>query len=101
MRQSVRRPACHPDFPRQGVPPRSKMSLSSRRLLHGAAALLDAPAFRCDLFAGLARDSNIPAASNLFAAVAQTPAAQDLLRRVEGGGALSCSGVSPAGRPFL
>src|SRR5579862_6841973 len=52
-------------------------------------------------FTGLARDTSIPAASSLFAAVSKTPAAQDLLRRVERGGALSCAGISPAAQPFL
>ncbi|MBI3880003.1 MAG: transcription-repair coupling factor [Verrucomicrobia bacterium] len=37
----------------------------------------------------------------MFAAIAQTPAAQSLLRRVESGGALSCDGVSAAAQPFL
>jgi transcription-repair coupling factor (superfamily II helicase) len=37
----------------------------------------------------------------LFAAIAQTPAAQALLRRVEQGGVLSCAGVSAAAQPFL
>ncbi len=41
------------------------------------------------------------AASNLFAKVSQTPAAQSLLRRLEEGGALSCAGVSAAAQPFL
>jgi transcription-repair coupling factor (superfamily II helicase) len=43
----------------------------------------------------------VPAAGKLFAEVLQTPAVQSLVRRLEGGGALSCAGVSPAARPFL
>jgi transcription-repair coupling factor (superfamily II helicase) len=49
----------------------------------------------------LAQDATVSAAGKLFAEVAQTPAAQALLRRLERGGALSCAGVSPAARPFL
>jgi transcription-repair coupling factor (superfamily II helicase) len=41
------------------------------------------------------------AAGNLFATVSKTPAAQDLLRRLEKGGVLSCAGVNPAAHPFL
>jgi transcription-repair coupling factor (superfamily II helicase) len=38
---------------------------------------------------------------DLFARVLQSPAAQDLLRRLEKGGVLSCAGVSQAAQPFL
>jgi transcription-repair coupling factor (superfamily II helicase) len=43
----------------------------------------------------------VSAAGNMFAEFARTPAAKDLLRRLEDGGALSCAGVSPAAQPFL
>jgi transcription-repair coupling factor (superfamily II helicase) len=50
----------------------------------------------------LAKRPPQPAAqSGLFAAIAQTPAAQTLLRRVETGGVLSCAGVSTSAQPFL
>ena len=39
-------------------------------------------------------------ATDLFAAVAKTPAVQSLQRRLEEGGALSCAGVSAAAQPF-
>jgi transcription-repair coupling factor (superfamily II helicase) len=37
----------------------------------------------------------------MFAAVSETPAAQDLVRRLEKGGVLSLAGVTPAAQPFL
>jgi transcription-repair coupling factor (superfamily II helicase) len=49
----------------------------------------------------LAQESSETAASDLFAKVSQTPAAQDLLRRLEDGGVLSCAGVSRAAQPFF
>ncbi|HWF20252.1 MAG TPA: transcription-repair coupling factor, partial [Verrucomicrobiae bacterium] len=49
----------------------------------------------------MTQKTSVAAASNLFAEVSQTPAAQSLLRRLETGGALSCAGVSPAAQPFL
>jgi transcription-repair coupling factor (superfamily II helicase) len=49
----------------------------------------------------LAQESSETAASDLFAKVSQTPAAQGLLRRLEDGGVLSCAGVSRAAQPFL
>ena len=49
----------------------------------------------------MAQEKSVPAAGNLFAEAAKTPAAQALLRRVEEGGALSCAGVSAAAQPFL
>src|SRR3954453_6933383 len=41
------------------------------------------------------------ATSHLFAKVSETPAVQSLLRRLESGGALPCTGVSAAAQPFL
>jgi transcription-repair coupling factor (superfamily II helicase) len=41
------------------------------------------------------------AAEGMFAAVAKTPAAEDLLRRVEKGGVLSIAGASAGAQPFL
>jgi transcription-repair coupling factor (superfamily II helicase) len=41
------------------------------------------------------------AAERMFAAVAKTPAAKDLLRRVEQGGLLSVAGVTAGAQPFL
>src|SRR2546426_1938038 len=49
----------------------------------------------------LAQDSQVSAASSLFARVSQTPAAQSLARRLEGGGALSCAGVAAPAQPFF
>jgi transcription-repair coupling factor (superfamily II helicase) len=49
----------------------------------------------------LAQDTSVTATSELFARVSQTPAVQSMARRVEGGGALSCAGVSPPASPFL
>lgn len=43
----------------------------------------------------------VETAGNLFAAVLKTPAAQDLRRRVEAGGVLSCGEVSTAAQPFF
>jgi transcription-repair coupling factor (superfamily II helicase) len=37
----------------------------------------------------------------LFAGFARIPAAQSLLRRLEDGGVLSCTGISPSAQPFL
>src|SRR5690242_14539656 len=50
---------------------------------------------------GLAHDLAIPATSNLFAAVSETPAVQTLARRMENGGVLSCTGVSLTAQPFF
>jgi transcription-repair coupling factor (superfamily II helicase) len=41
------------------------------------------------------------AAEGMFAAVAKTPAATDLLRRMENGGVLSLAGISAGAQPFL
>ena len=41
------------------------------------------------------------AAGDLFAAVSATPAVQDLLRRLESGGALSVPEIAPAAQPFF
>lgn len=41
------------------------------------------------------------ATGNWFADFARTPAAQSLARRLGAGGALSCPGVCPSGRPFF
>lgn len=41
------------------------------------------------------------AASSLFDRIAQAPAVQSLVQRLERGGALSCSGVSAPAQPFL
>jgi transcription-repair coupling factor (superfamily II helicase) len=41
------------------------------------------------------------AAQKMFAAVAKTPAAQDLLRRLENGSVLSVTGVAAGAQPFL
>jgi transcription-repair coupling factor (superfamily II helicase) len=49
----------------------------------------------------LAQDLAIPATSNLFAAVSETPAVQTLARRVENGGVLSCTGISQTAQPFF
>jgi transcription-repair coupling factor (superfamily II helicase) len=49
----------------------------------------------------LAHDLAIPATSNLFAAVSETPAAQTLARRLENGGVLSFTGISQTAQPFL
>jgi transcription-repair coupling factor (superfamily II helicase) len=49
----------------------------------------------------LAHDLAIPATSNLFAVVSETPAVQTLARRVENGGVLSCTGVSQTAQPFF
>jgi transcription-repair coupling factor (superfamily II helicase) len=61
---------------------------------------LDPGAARAKLGA-LANPPSTAANDPLFAAIAQTPAAQALLRRVEAGGVLSCAGVSAAAQPFL
>jgi transcription-repair coupling factor (superfamily II helicase) len=49
----------------------------------------------------LARDLAIPATSNLFAAVWETPAVQTVARRLEKGGVLSCIGISQTAQPFF
>jgi transcription-repair coupling factor (superfamily II helicase) len=49
----------------------------------------------------LAHDLAIPATSNLFAAVSETPAVQTLARRLENGGVLSCTSVSQTAQPFF
>jgi transcription-repair coupling factor (superfamily II helicase) len=49
----------------------------------------------------LPQNSPAKATSNLFADIAKTPAGQSLARRLEDGGALACSGVSPAAQPFF
>jgi len=49
----------------------------------------------------LAKDPVGTVANGLFAAVARTPAVQSLQRRLEQGGAVSCTGVCPSGQPFL
>jgi transcription-repair coupling factor (superfamily II helicase) len=49
----------------------------------------------------LAHDLAIPATSNLFAAISETPAVQSLARRLENGGVLSCAGVSQTAQPFF
>jgi transcription-repair coupling factor (superfamily II helicase) len=49
----------------------------------------------------LAHDLAIPATSNLFAAVSETPAVQTLAQRLEKGGVLSCSGISQTAQPFF
>ena len=41
------------------------------------------------------------ATSKCFADVLRTPAGQALCQRLESGGALTCSGISPAAQPFL
>ena len=49
----------------------------------------------------MASDNSTTAAASVFAAVAHTPAAQSLRRRVEAGGAWSCEGVSGSAQPFF
>jgi len=43
----------------------------------------------------------MPAASDLFARLKETPAVQSLAQRVEKGGALSVEGITRAAQPFL
>ena len=45
-------------------------------------------------------DKPTPATPDPFVAVSHTPAAQDLRRRLEAGGALSCDTVNPSAQPF-
>jgi transcription-repair coupling factor (superfamily II helicase) len=49
----------------------------------------------------LAQNAAASAAGNLFAEITQAPAVQSLARRLENGGALSCTGVGPAAQPFF
>jgi len=49
----------------------------------------------------LAQDLEMPAASDLFARLKETPAVQSLARRVEKGGVLSYDGIPPAVQPLL
>jgi len=49
----------------------------------------------------LAQALQVPAASELFDRVSQTPAVQSLARRLGPGGALSCAGMHAAAQPFL
>jgi transcription-repair coupling factor (superfamily II helicase) len=49
----------------------------------------------------LAHDLAIPATSNLFAAISETPAVQILARRLENGRVLSCTGISQTAQPFF
>jgi transcription-repair coupling factor (superfamily II helicase) len=49
----------------------------------------------------LAHDLAIPATSNLFAAVSETPAVQALAQRLENGGVLSCVGIGQTAQPFF
>src|SRR5687767_15086093 len=55
---------------------------------------------RCD-GASLVDKQAKAAAEGMFAAVAKTPAAEDLRRRVERGGVLSIAGASAGAQPFL
>src|SRR5712671_1875383 len=50
---------------------------------------------------GLAQDLAVAATSDLFARVLEVPAVQALARRLEQGGVLSCSGISPTAQPFF
>jgi transcription-repair coupling factor (superfamily II helicase) len=49
----------------------------------------------------LAQDPQVPATSNLFDRVSQTPVVQSLVQRLEKGGVLSCADFSAAAQPFL
>jgi transcription-repair coupling factor (superfamily II helicase) len=49
----------------------------------------------------LAQNAAPSAHKGLFADIAKTPAMQELLRRVERGGALSCDGICASAQPFL
>src|SRR5207247_1842410 len=62
---------------------------------------LDAPPFGLRPCRCLAQDLAIPATSELFASVSETPAVQSLARRLENGAVLACEGISQAAQPFL
>jgi transcription-repair coupling factor (superfamily II helicase) len=49
----------------------------------------------------LAQNAAASATGSLFADISQAPAVQSLARRLEHGGALSCTGVAQAAQPFL
>jgi transcription-repair coupling factor (superfamily II helicase) len=49
----------------------------------------------------LPHNAQASATGSLFADIAQTPAVQSLVRRLEHGGALSCAGVCISAQPFL
>jgi transcription-repair coupling factor (superfamily II helicase) len=53
------------------------------------------------VFLRLAQEHQVAAASSLFDRIAQAPAVQSLVRRLERGGAFSVAGVSTPAQPFL
>jgi len=73
----------------------------ARRLPRTAGSPLDWGRERLPPLPRLAQDSQVSAASDLFARVARTPAAQSLARRLEEGGALSLAGVAAPAQPFF